>query len=140
MAAKIKYDNALLKLMFFFENATHTKLRDCFEDENGMLIFVVEQAQLGLAIGKGGANAKKIEEALKRRIRIIEYSNDAVQFVTGIIHPFKATDVKLSEEGIITITAESASRGYIIGRGGSNLKNYENIAKRFFPIKEIRVL
>jgi len=137
--AKIKYDNTLLKIMSFFESATGAKLRDCFIDDTGELVFVVEPAQMGLAIGRGGANVKRLEVSLKRKIRIIEFSDDVISFVKGLIHPFKAKEIKLTDR-VVTIDADAVSRGYIIGRGGSSLRNYESIVKRYFPVKEIRVL
>ncbi len=139
MAQKIKYDNALLKVMSFFETVTRTKLRDCFVDGNGTLVFVVEPARMGLAIGRNGANAKRLEAALKRKIRIIEFSDSIASFVSGLIQPFKAAEITLSGD-VVTIAAEPQSRGYIIGRGGQNLRNYEGIVKRYFPIKELKVL
>lgn len=137
--AKIKYDNALLKLMSFFETVTHTKLRDCFVDDNNVLVFVVEPAQMGLAIGRSGVNAKRLESELKRKIRIVEFSEDIVSFVSGILQPYKAREITQAND-VVTINAEPQSRGYIIGRGGSSLKNYEAIVKRYFPIREIKVL
>jgi transcription termination/antitermination protein NusA len=135
---KIRYDNALLKIMSFFESGTGTKLRDCFEDQAGAMVFVVEPAQMGLAIGRGGVNAKRLEASLKKKIRIIEYSDDLASFVKGILHPYKAQEIKVDGD-VVTISADSHDRGFIIGRGGQNLRNYEFIAKRFFPIKELKV-
>ncbi|MBI2176195.1 NusA-like transcription termination signal-binding factor [Candidatus Woesearchaeota archaeon] len=137
---KIKYDNTLMKLMSFFEAATKARLKDCFVDQNSLLVFVVEPAQYGLAVGKGGANVKRIEEALKRKVKIAEFSDDLVQFVAGLIQPSKARDISVSD-GIITITPESSeSRGYLIGRSGRNLRNMESIIQRYFPIKEVKVV
>ncbi len=137
---KIKYDNALMKLMSFFEAATKARLKDCFVDQNGLLVFVVEPAQYGLAVGKAGSNVKRLETAIKRKIKIVEYSDDLVQFVAGLIQPSKAKDISVTD-GVVTITPElSASRGYLIGRSGRNLRNMESIIQRYFPIKEVRVV
>lgn len=136
--SKIRYDASLLKLMSFFESLTGAKLRDCFVDQNELLFFVIEPAQMGLAIGRGGANVRKIEERLKRKIKVVEFSDDLSLFVSSLIHPSKAASVVL-KDGIVTITAEPASRGYVIGRGGQNLRNYESIIKRYFPITELKV-
>ena len=66
---KIKYDAQLMKLMDFFETNTNSKLKDCLIDRNGILTFIVKE-NIGLAIGKNGATAKKIEFTLKRKIKI----------------------------------------------------------------------
>ena len=137
---KIKYDNTLLKLMSFFETLTKAKLKDCFVDQNDLLVFVVEPAQFGLAVGRQGVNARRIEAELKRKIKIVEFSDDLVAFVASLIQPSKARDIK-SEGGTVMITPDSSeTRGYIIGRAGRNLRNYESIIRRYFPIKELRVV
>lgn len=137
---KIKYDNTLMKLMSFFEAATKARLKDCFVDHNDLLVFVVEPTQYGLAVGKAGANVKRMEASLKRKVKVVEYSDNPAAFVSSLIQPSKARDISF-EGGIITITPESSeSRGYLIGRGGKNLRNMESIIQRYFPIKEVRVV
>ncbi len=137
---KIKYDNALLKLMSFFETVTKAKLKDCFVDQNSMLVFVVEPVQYGLAVGRAGSNVKRVEAVLKRKIKIVEFSDDVISFVASLIQPSKAKQITL-EDGTVTITPDSSeSRGYIIGRAARNLRNYEIIIRRYFPLKELRVV
>lgn len=136
---KIKYDNTLMKLMSFFESATKARLKDCFVDQNELLVFVVEPAQYGLAVGKAGSNVKRVEDALKRKVKIVEFSDDLVQFVGSLIQPSKARDISVTG-GVVAITPEPGSRGYLIGRGGNNLRNMESVIQRYFPIKEVKVI
>ncbi|HLD96986.1 MAG TPA: NusA-like transcription termination signal-binding factor [Candidatus Nanoarchaeia archaeon] len=137
---KIKYDNTLIKLMSFFESVTRAKLKDCFVDQNGMLVFVVEPAQYGLAVGRAGSNVKRLEATLKRKVKIVEFSDDVSMFVASLIQPSKAKQIRF-EDGTVTITPYSSeSRGYIIGRAGRNLRNYEAAIRRYFQVKEVRVL
>ncbi|MBI2144140.1 NusA-like transcription termination signal-binding factor [Candidatus Woesearchaeota archaeon] len=135
---RIRYDSTLMKLMSFFESVTRAKLKDCFVDNNGMLVFVVEATQFGIAVGRAGSNVKRLEAVLKKKIRIVEFSDDLNSFVENLIRPSKARSIGLAG-GIVTIDPEPGSRGYIIGRAGKNLRNYEAILKRYFPIKEARV-
>lgn len=137
---KIRYDNTLMKLMSFFETATKARLKDCFVDQNGLLVFVVEPAQYGLAVGRAGSNVKRIEAAIKRKIKIVEFSDDVASFARALIQPIKAKDIAVADR-IITVTPESSeSRGYLIGRAGRNLRNMEAIIRRYFSIKEVRVV
>ncbi|MBI2143193.1 NusA-like transcription termination signal-binding factor [Candidatus Woesearchaeota archaeon] len=137
---KIKYDNNLMKLMSFFETATKARLKDCFVDQNGLLVFVVEPAQYGLAVGKGGSNVKRVEAAIKKKIKIVEFSDDLASFVASLIQPAKAKSIELAN-GVVTINPDSgSSRGYLIGRAGRNLRNMESAIQRYFPIKEVRVV
>lgn len=136
---RIKYDNTLLKIMSFFESLTKAKLRDCFIDQNDALVFIVEPAQSGLAIGKKGANARKLEESLKKKVKIVEFSESTEEFTKSLIQPAKAEKIEVLD-GIVTITPEASSRSYLIGRAGKNVRNFEAAIKRHFPIKELRVL
>ncbi len=136
---RIRYDANLLKLMSFFEASTKAKLRDCFVDGNGLLVFVVESAQYGLAVGREGANVRRVEESLKRKVKIVEFSDDLATFVNGLIQPLKASSVDVAE-GVVTIAPASASdRGLLIGRGGKNVHNFQTIVQRYFPIKELKI-
>lgn len=137
---KIKYDNTLLKLMSFFETITQAKLKDCFVDQNSMLVFVVEPAQYGLAVGRAGSNVKRLEAVLKRKVKIVEFSGDIASFITSLIQPSKAKDISVSNDVVVITPVSSESRGYLIGRAGRNLRNYESIIRRYFPIKELKVL
>lgn len=135
---RIKYDSQLMKLMQYFESATRSKLKDCFVDGNGILTFVVE-GNVGLAIGKNGVTFRKLQSSLKRKIRIVAFSDKVEEFVKNFLQPLKVKEIKLSEDHTVLITAESESRGYVIGRGGSNLRVLEDAARRYFEVKEMKV-
>lgn len=141
------FNNETLKLMSLFEKITKAKLRDCFEDKHSLLVFVVEQGELRKALGKNVANVKKLEALLNRRIRVIEHYNDITNFIKSLIFPMKVKDIDVGnyendpENAIITIVAENTkTRGLIIGRNATNLRNYEFIVKKYFPLKEIKVI
>lgn len=137
---KIKYDMNVMQFISMFESATGAQLHDCFmQDER--IVFVVKQGQIGRALGKGGMNIRKLEDYLKKKIRIIEFNEDVLQFVRNAVHPLKIEEIS-EEEGIITIIPpDSKTRGYLIGRGAANLRSTESVVKRYFEnIKEIKVV
>ena len=125
-----------------FQKITKVDLKDCFEDEvSKQLVYIVGNGLISRAIGKGGANARMLERVLKRKIRIVQYSDEVCGFVENLLSPLKAAGVEKSEEGIIVIEPlDRATRGLIIGRGGINLRNLEKNVKRYFEIKEIKVV
>ncbi len=125
--------------MSFFESATKARLKDCFVDQNDLLVFVVEPTQYGLAVGKAGSNVKRIEASLKRKVKIVEFADDIVSFVAGLMQPSKAKDISVMD-GIVNRTPEPGSRGYLIGRAGKNLRNMESVIRRYFPIKEVKII
>jgi len=138
---KIKYTSELMGLMAIFQQVTRAKLKDCFFDSNSLLIFVVEPNELGKAIGKKAVNIKRLEKSFNKKIKIIEYNSDVQIFIRNLIYPLRVKEVQL-EENVATLEPnDSKTRGYLIGRAASNLRNYEGIVKRYFnEIKELKVM
>jgi N utilization substance protein A len=136
--AKIKYDINIMKYISLFESLTGTKLKDCIADEK--LLFVVQEGQIGRAIGKEGINVRKLNNILKKDIRIVEYSGDVLQFVQNMIYPLKVKAIE-EIEGKITITGnDTKTKGMIIGRDSKNLNFLKDVVKRYFNIQEIKVV
>lgn len=136
---KIVYNKEMMGLMRIFEQITHANLKDCFVDDNSLLTFIVTENQIGKAIGKKAVKVKMLEKALKRKVKIAEYSEDVLQFVKNAIFPLKAENI--SQEGdIITIqSSDTKTKSLLIGRNAQNLRNLESIVKRYFSIEEIKV-
>lgn len=135
---RVKYDSELIKLMMIFESMSGAKLKDCIS--NDKVLFIVEENDMGRAIGKNGINIKKFENKLKKKVKLAEFSNDAAQFVRNLAYPAEISDVK-NENGIITIHGkDSNSRAMLIGRERQNLNHMAEIVRRYFDVKEIRVV
>ena len=137
---KIKYDLNLMKFMSFFENLTNTKLKDCFIDNNSILVFVVEENQIAKAIGKKGINVRNIKEKLNRKIKIVEFNPNIETFVANIISPLIGKEIKVEDNVVTIVGPDTKTKGLLIGRNGQNLRNYEEIVSRYFNIKEIKVI
>jgi len=134
---RIKYDENILKYMSLFESITGAKLKDCIVEDN--LIFIVEEGEIGKAIGKKAANVRMVENVLKKKIRIIEFSSDVSIFVRNLVYPIKVESVS-QENGILTIEAKGIeTKSRLIGRDRGNLENIKKIVKRYFSIDEIKV-
>jgi len=135
---KIKYDLDLMKFMSLFESLTGAKVKDCIK--NDKLIFVVHENEIGKAIGKKGINIRKIEGILKKSVKIVEYSDDVLQFIRNFINPLKIKDIA-KEGSTITITGpDTQTKSLIIGRDRRNINHLKDITKRFFDIEEIKVV
>lgn|SRR3989338_9693797 len=135
---KIVYDETAMKFMVLFETMTKTNLKDCIINDE-IIFFIVEENQIAKAIGKQGSNIRNLQKALKRRIKIVEYSNDLIKFINNFIYPIKAKEV-INEDGVIKImTPDIESRGILIGKSATNLRSFESIVKRYFQITEIKI-
>ncbi len=138
----IKYDAELLKAMTFFENATHAKLKDCYLDSHtDMMTFVVMPGEIGKAVGKGGSNVRRLEDAFKKRIKIAEYADDLLQFVKNMIMPLRVEMAEQVDDVVVLHDQDIKTKGLLIGRNAGNLRNLEKNVQRFFPaLKEIKVV
>lgn len=136
--SKVVFDMDTMKIISLFQAITHASVKDCISDDNE-LVFIVGPGELGKAIGKAGANVKRLSSALKRKIKIVEFSDQLFTFIKNLIQPLRVANVEESE-GVVTLTPpDITTRGYLIGRGGSALRLLEERVKRHFPIKEIKV-
>lgn len=136
--SKIKYDINLMKFMQLFESITHAKLKDCIASEQ--LIFIVEENEIGKAIGRGGSNVRRLEGLLKKKIKIAEFNPDIKQFIRNFVLPLQVKDIN-EEDNIITITGpDTKTKGLLIGRDARNLNLLKEIVKRYFEIEDIKVV
>lgn len=134
----MKYNVDDIKLISLFESITRSNVKDVFM--LGQPLFVVSEGQLGKALGRNKANLFRIEKMLNKKIRIVEFSSNLLQFVVNVIAPLKVVDIK-EEDGVVLLTAaDSKTRGLLIGRQAQNLRNTERIVKKYFDVKEIRVV
>ena len=136
--SKIKYDFNLMNYIKLFEDLTRAKLKDCISNEQ--LIFVVEEGEIGRAIGKNGSNVKRLEGILNKKIKIVEFSNDVKQFIRNFIMPLSVKDVN-EENSIISIVGpDTKTKGLLIGRESKNLNNLKSVVGRYFKIEDIRIV
>ena len=134
---RIKYDSDLMKLMALFESMTGAKVKDLVA--NDKLTFVIEENDMGKAIGKNGSNVRRIENALKRKIRLVEFSGNILQFIRNIAYPIELIDVRNENEIITILCKDTNTRAMLIGRERQNINHITDIVKRYFNIKEIKV-
>jgi N utilization substance protein A len=141
VAQKIVFDENTMKKMTLFESMTGTELKDFFDDPvQERLVFIVRPGQLWKALGKNGANVKRVEAAFKRKLKIVEFNPDLVTFVKNMARPLKVDDVT-EADGIITIShSDPQTKGLLIGKNARNLRNMEENIRRHFPVKEIKVV
>ncbi len=134
----VSYGMEELKWMNFLEEFSGVTPKDLIVfPEN--IIFLVPEGSIARCIGKGGVVAKKLENLLKKRVKFIEYSTDLHQFVRNLTHPLEVKEIT-QEDAVLTIhSADHQTRGMLIGRNAANLRAYELIIKRHFPISELKI-
>ena len=136
--SKIKYDIHLMNYMKLFENLTRARLKDCIDNEH--LIFIVEENEIGKAIGKGGSNIRRLEELFKKKIKVAEFSPDVRQFIRNFVMPLQVDEIR-DENSIITISGpDTKTKGLLIGRDRKNINYLKEVVGRYFKVEDIRVV
>jgi N utilization substance protein A len=139
MSSKIVYDTGTMQVIAHFEQMTRARVRDCIITEQ-QVIFIVEPGDIGKAIGPRGANIRRIEAGLKKKVKIAEFSHELVTFIKNLVYPIDVKEIKEQEDGVVVLVPpDLKARGLLIGRNAQTLRAYESVLRRFFPIKELKV-
>jgi N utilization substance protein A len=135
---RIIYDEATLKYITLFESLSGARVKDCMPEED-KIIFIIEKGDMGLAIGKGGSTLKRIENSLRKQIKIIEFNDNPAEFVRNYVYPLRRFEIR-KEDKILRIKGEDIkTKGLLIGRERANIKNVLGVCQRYFDINEIIV-
>ncbi len=127
-----------MKYITLFETITQAQVKDCVVNE--IILFIVQENEIGKAIGKNGVNIRKMESILKKRIKIVEFNGDKLRFIQNFLYPLRLKEIK-EEEGIIKLYGpDTKTKGMIIGRDSSNLNHLKDIVRRYFKVEDIKVV
>jgi len=138
MTEKIVYDTGTMQVMAHFEQMTGAKLKDCILREQ-QAIFIIEPGYLGKAIGPRGANVRRLEDAMKKKVKMVEFAPELVSFIKNLVYPIDVREVR-EQDGVVTLVPpDLKARGLLIGRNAQTLRAYEAVIQRFFTIKELKV-
>jgi transcription termination/antitermination protein NusA len=142
---EIKLTSDELKLISLFSSVTSATARDCIVDDRmDRVIFVVNKGQMGLAIGKGGATIKQLQQVVGRKVELVEFSEDPAEFVRNMLNADMVSDVKIndrmdgSKQAIVTVDARK--KGAVVGREGRNAEKARLLAKRYFNITNVLIV
>ena len=134
----MKFDLKIIGYINTFENLTKTNVKDCFFDEN-QLIFVIDEKNLGKAVGKNGENIRKLGVKIKQKIRVIGFDSDPVRFTRNLFYPLNGFNIENRNGKIVIKTEDRILKGKLYGRDRRNLKKINDIFKRYFKDLEIVV-
>ena len=133
---KIKYDIKLMKYISLFESLTGAKLKDCIV--NDVIMFIVQENEMGKAIGRKGSNIRRIEGLLKKKVKLVEFNENVLQFIENLIKPIKAKEIKEEDDVINIYAGDTKTKGMLIGRDRNKINSINEIVKRYFKV-EVKV-
>ena len=145
MSEKIKLTPEEFSYLSLFQTITTAVSRDCIiDDKMDRVIFVVHKGQMGMAIGKGGTNIKQLQNAITKKIELVEYSDNPVNFIKNIFNSNMVQDVRISEReaGIknAIVVVDMKKKGIVVGKDGRNVDKARILAKRYFNINNVLIL
>ncbi|MEM2115553.1 MAG: NusA-like transcription termination signal-binding factor [Candidatus Woesearchaeota archaeon] len=126
-----KIDNELLNSINVFLNVSNAKLKDCFNYE-GVIYFIVDEGELGKAVGLKGVFAKTIRERLKKNIKIVEFSKDPVKFIKNFLLPIQVDDIFIQDNVIYVVQLDKFQKAKIIGKQKKNLNLMNELVKQYY--------
>jgi len=101
----------------------------------GWLLFLVDMVQLGKAIGKKGANVKRLTEIFRKKVVVIGDSTDPEIFVRNFFNNVGIINIEIIDvmgEKNIVLTVNENDRGIAIGREGERIKAAKELLKKKF--------
>ena len=138
---RTKLDINLLRNINLFESISQSRVKDCFEDMQGNLIFIVHPGEASKAIGKKGTNVNKAAMLLRKKLKVVEFNPNVEKFITNLIYPLKVNSIEFNEGIVLIKDNDRQKKSLLIGRNAKNLRFLESIVKKYFPqVNEIKVI
>jgi N utilization substance protein A len=133
-----------MRYIALFESVSGAGVKDCIiDEEQERAIFIVNQGQVGVAIGRGGRNIHTLERMTGKKHEIIEYSEDPVQFIKNALKPAAVREVRITErmdgKKMAVVTVNPKDKGVAIGKNGKNAERLRFLAKRYFDIQNVSI-
>jgi transcription termination/antitermination protein NusA len=145
MTEKIKLTPDELRMISLFQSITSASARDCIvDDKMERVIFVVNKGHMGLAIGKGGATIKQLQNVVAKKVELVEYSDEASDFIRNILNSEMVKEVKINERSDgskqAIVFVDPKRKGVVVGREGRNAEKARLLAKRYFQISNVLIV
>jgi len=131
-----------IRLMAAFQSITGVYPRDCIVDGN-LVIFVVDERNVGKAVGKNGVNIKKIAAITGKSIEVVGYAHEPTQFLKNVFHPAHILAVSVVDKNgsrVARVHVDKESARILGGRLERRLRIARMLAKRYFKIDNVVVM
>ncbi|MFH0973590.1 MAG: NusA-like transcription termination signal-binding factor [Candidatus Micrarchaeota archaeon] len=135
--------NDELALLNTLERSTGAKANDVFAT-NECVTFIVQQGDLGKAIGKQGANLEHLRRAFGKNVDLVEDAETLRAFLANVFRGVEFLSVEEKEDAasgrkIVFLKVSAEHRGKAIGRGGEKINRARALVKRKFGCDDVKI-
>ncbi|MFB0551016.1 MAG: NusA-like transcription termination signal-binding factor [Nitrososphaeria archaeon] len=142
MAEGFKLTDKQIKYISLFEATSGAAVIDCV-DSGEMMVFVVRKGDIGKVLRRHGNSLKRFSSMTKRKIKVVEHSEDPADFIKNAFSPAKITDLRVAEKPdgrkIAVVAVLAKDKGLAIGREGRTVGLIRTLAKRHYDIDQVIV-
>jgi len=99
---------------------------------------------MGLAIGKGGATIRQLQNVVARKVELVEFSDDPSEFLSNVLNSDMINEIKINNRFDGTkqavVVVDSNKKGVVVGKEGRNAEKARLLAKRYFQISSVMIV
>ncbi len=135
-------DMQFMRYINLFAKTTRVQTTKVFV-YNNQIVFAVPKDKVSIAIGKGAVNIKKLNEILRRKIKVvaipaIDDNKEIEEFIKSVVTPVEFNGIEIKENSVV-INAGRQSKAALIGRNRQREKELADVLKNFFGITKFRI-
>lgn len=137
----VKFDTEAMRLISLFESITGVCPID-FMECDGTYIFLLRKDDMGLAIGRERRTIKIVERMMKRKVRVVEYSEDPETFIRNLFSPIEIRGISIVEKDgkrIAYVEVRPDQRVMAIGRNGRRIEGINALIRRHHELERVVV-
>lgn len=139
----LKLTDKEIRYISLFEAMLNIPVMDCIENEE-LIVFVIENGKLKYLLQNGGKKIKQFSYLIKKKLKIIEYSQDTATFIKNALLPAKVIDLRLTEKPngkkMVVVTIDPSQKGLAIGKNGKTIELVRYLARRHHNVDKIVVI
>lgn len=137
----LKLNTDSIRYIALFESTTGAHVMDCIaDDDNGRIIYLVKNGDMGMAIGKGGEHINKLKKSIGKHVEIFEYCDDVETFIRNLSQPASINGMKIvmrNGKKAASISVPDADKSSFIGKNGKDIERMKTLLQRHYNINDV---